>query len=65
MQAEGKDGASIDAVYRDGVAGSGASTVNLPHNLLWGLLDANRLISPHEKPSGIYAERPSRLSAGP
>jgi hypothetical protein len=47
MQVEGKDGASIDAVYRDSVAGSGASTVNLPHNLLWGLLDTNRLISPH------------------
>ena len=54
MQVEGKGGASIDAVYRDGVAGSGASTVNLPHNLLWGLLDANRLISPHEMDARVF-----------
>jgi hypothetical protein len=40
MQVEGTDGASFDAVYRDGVEGSEASTVNLPRNLLWGLLDA-------------------------
>jgi hypothetical protein len=30
MQAEGKDGASIDAVYRDGVAGSGRQQSTFP-----------------------------------
>jgi hypothetical protein len=54
MQAEGKDCESIDAVYRDGVAGSGASTVNLPYNLLWDLLDANRLISPYEMDRRVF-----------
>ena len=28
--------------------------VNLPHNLLWGLLDANRLISPREMNSRVF-----------
>ena len=28
--------------------------VNLPYNLLWGLLDANRLISPHEMNSRVF-----------
>ena len=32
----------------------GDQLVNLPHNLLWGLLDANRLISPHEMNSRVF-----------
>ena len=31
-----------------------ASLVNLPYNLLWGLLDANRLISPYEMNSRVF-----------
>jgi hypothetical protein len=40
--------------YRYGVAGSGDQLVNLPHDLLWGLLDANRLISPREMNSRVF-----------
>ena len=43
--------------YRYGVAGSGDQLVNLPHNLLWGLLDANRLISPREMNSRVFVPR--------